>query len=128
MRRYHCFLQLCLSFLSLITFTSSPSAETNNPAADSRPYLVMGKTGMPEYSKSGGLRSNATRSELDKKDFAKQLFRTTPQALREIPGVMIQETAPGQGSPIIRGFTGYHNLMTVDGIRLNNSVFRSGPN
>ncbi len=55
-------------------------------------------------------------------------YRTTPQILRDVPGVMIQETAPGHGSPYIRGFTSFRNLFLIDGIRLNNSVFRPGPN
>lgn len=55
-------------------------------------------------------------------------YRTTPQILRDLPGVMVQETAPGHGSPYIRGFTSFRNLFLIDGIRLNNSVFRPGPN
>ncbi len=55
-------------------------------------------------------------------------YRTLPQALRDVPGVMVQETATGHGSPYIRGFTSFRNLFLVDGIRLNNSVFRPGPN
>lgn len=61
-------------------------------------------------------------------ELRERAYRTLPQALRDTPGVLVQETAHGQGSPYIRGFTGFRNGLLVDGIRLNNSVFRDGPN
>jgi hemoglobin/transferrin/lactoferrin receptor protein len=58
----------------------------------------------------------------------RRMSRTFPEALEETPGVSVQKTGPGQGSPFIRGFTGFRNVLLIDGIRLNNSVFREGPN
>ncbi len=54
--------------------------------------------------------------------------RTLPIALEELPGLMVQKTSSAQGAPYIRGFTGFRTLLLIDGIRLNNSVFREGPN
>ena len=53
--------------------------------------------------------------------------RTLPEALQFTPGVLVQKTAYGHGSPFIRGFTGRQNLLLVDDVRLNNSLFRGGP-
>lgn len=53
--------------------------------------------------------------------------RSMPDALAEAPGVMVQKSAHGQGSPYIRGFTGYRTLALIDGVRYNNSVYRDGP-
>lgn len=58
----------------------------------------------------------------------RRLSRTVPDALKEEPGVSVQKTSNGHGSPFIRGFTGFRNVFLIDGIRLNNSVFREGPN
>lgn len=62
------------------------------------------------------------------RDLEEKSVRSLPEALVELPGVMVQKTANGQGSPYLRGFTGYRTLALVDGVRYNNSVYRDGPN
>src|SRR5688500_1690591 len=70
-----------------------------------------------------------TAHVIGREDFIERRnVRTFPDALREIPGVMVQRTAYGQASPFIRGFTGFRTLALIDGIRLNNATFREGPN
>ncbi len=65
---------------------------------------------------------------LDSKSIQKFQLRTTPEALQETPGVFVQKTNHGGGSPFLRGLTGNQTLMLIDGIRLSNAIIRYGPN
>lgn len=65
---------------------------------------------------------------LDRDDMRKREPRSVPDALFGVPGVFLQKTNQGGGSPFMRGLTGQQTLLLVDGIRLNNATFRSGPN
>jgi iron complex outermembrane receptor protein/hemoglobin/transferrin/lactoferrin receptor protein len=65
---------------------------------------------------------------ITRRDLDERLPRSAPDALRGEPGVFIQQTAHGQASPYIRGLTGQQTVMLFDGIRMNTSTFRQGPN
>lgn len=56
------------------------------------------------------------------------LPRSAPDALRDVPGVSIQQTGHGQASPYVRGLTGQQVVHLFDGVRLNNGIYRQGPN
>jgi hemoglobin/transferrin/lactoferrin receptor protein len=66
--------------------------------------------------------SVTSRQDLDTRPYT--LF---VQALREEPGILMQQTSSAQTSPIIRGFTGQSNVYLVDGVRFNVASWRSGP-
>lgn len=65
---------------------------------------------------------------VDKKNIRARQFRSTPEALSATPGVFVQKTNHGGGSPFVRGLTGNQTLLLIDGIRLSNATFRYGPN
>jgi outer membrane receptor protein involved in Fe transport len=67
-------------------------------------------------------------SVVSAQDLSERLPRSVPDALRGEPGVYVQQTAHGQASPYLRGLTGQQTVMFFDGVRLNNSTFRQGPN
>lgn len=65
---------------------------------------------------------------VERRDLEERLPRSAPDALRYEPGVFVQQTGHGQASPFVRGRTGQQVLILFDGIRLNNSTYRQGPN
>lgn len=118
------------------SLAAAPAA-AQNPPAESRPATDT----RPRAERLDPSMTTATRRDekvfdvpytahvLEAEDIQNfKLRRSTPDAISQLPEVMGQKTAMGQGSPFLRGFTGYNTLFLIDGIRLNNSAFRSGPN
>jgi outer membrane receptor protein involved in Fe transport len=65
---------------------------------------------------------------LNSKTIRQNQIRSTPEALIITPGVFVQKTNHGGGSPFVRGLTGNQTLQMLDGIRMNNATYRFGPN
>lgn len=63
---------------------------------------------------------------LTSQQIEKQYPENTATLLREVPGVRVQQSQGGGGSPVLRGFEANRVLLVVDGVRMNNAIFRSG--
>jgi len=59
-------------------------------------------------------------------DLKVQQPQTTADLLGGSGYVFIQKSQMGGGSPMIRGFAANRVLITIDGVRMNNAIFRSG--
>lgn len=63
---------------------------------------------------------------IDAKTIELQRPATGAELVSLSPGVRIQKSQGGGGSPVIRGFEANRILMVVDGVRMNNAIYRSG--
>lgn len=55
-----------------------------------------------------------------------QNFQSTAEMLSNSGSLFVQKSQQGGGSPVIRGFEASRVLITVDGVRMNNLIFRAG--
>jgi len=67
-----------------------------------------------------------TIKSIEAEDILHSNPQTTADLLGTKGGVFIQKSQMGGGSPMIRGFSANRVLIVVDGIRMNNAIFRSG--
>ena len=95
-------------------------------------YLVSNTQGLEEIVIS------ASKFQQNRKDIAQKIVSmdakniqfTNPQTsadlLENTGQVYVQKSQLGGGSPMIRGFSTNRLLITVDGVRMNNAIFRGG--
>jgi iron complex outermembrane receptor protein/hemoglobin/transferrin/lactoferrin receptor protein len=100
----------------------SSAPDAGPPAPPVRETFVTGAASPVEVP-VGRASSTVRRADLERR-----LPRSAPDALRWEPGVFVQQSAHAQGSPFVRGLTGQQTLALFDGVRLNTSTWRQGPN
>ncbi len=94
------------------------------PAQDDDEYVtVVTAKGLPEDP----LLSDRSVTTMDEDEIEESPGKSLPEVLQETPGVFVQHTNYGGGSPVLRGLIGPQVLLLVDGVRFSNSVYRTGP-
>jgi hemoglobin/transferrin/lactoferrin receptor protein len=63
---------------------------------------------------------------LSSKKIQKLSPQTSADLLAIIPGIKVQKSQFGGGSPVIRGMESNRVLLVVDGVRMNNAIYRKG--
>jgi hemoglobin/transferrin/lactoferrin receptor protein len=63
---------------------------------------------------------------LSQKDIQKISPQTSADLLATIPGIKVQKSQFGGGSPVLRGMESNRILLVVDGVRMNNAIYRKG--
>lgn len=92
-----------------------PRSEEINPIVISASKFEQRKQDIPQKIIS----QNAT-------DVKTNNPQTSADLLQQSGQVYVQKSQQGGGSPLIRGFSTNRLLITVDGVRMNNAVFRGG--
>lgn len=81
-------------------------------------------SGTRSENKQGDLAQQIT--VINKSEIAFQNNATSADLLQQSGDVLVQKSQLGGGSPIMRGFEASRILLVVDGVRMNNAIYRAG--
>jgi len=104
------------------------TADPAQPPAAEPKTIEVTVTAVATKSEADPYEVPAMVETYDRQKMDRKSFTNFVDVFREMPGVFVQKTGQGQGSPFIRGYTAYRNVLLIDGVRFNNATFRSGPN
>ncbi|MEL6390199.1 MAG: TonB-dependent receptor [Bacteroidota bacterium] len=63
---------------------------------------------------------------ITQKEISSTNAQTSADALAQHADIYLQKSQMGGGSPLVRGFEANRVLLVVDGVRMNNAIYRSG--
>lgn len=116
-------------FTGMLLWSGTTSAQTS-PAEDeilpARKVTLEGITVTANKFSESTLRLAQKIDVLDSNDIAGSFTSNTANLLEQSSKVFVQKSQQGGGSPVIRGFEASRVLLMVDGVRMNNAIYRSG--
>jgi len=111
---------LQLSAQDVVKETSAPSI--NDSTGITLKEVTISVNKVAETKKSVAQQVNA----LSAKDIENIQAQSTADLLQASGAVSLQKSQQGGGSPVLRGFEASRVLLVVDGVRMNNIIYRAG--
>lgn len=116
-------------FIGALLAASIPSfAQNQEPAKDTTIKLINLTEIVFSANKAEEKKSDIpyTIDVIKAKDLELNNSQTSADMIANTGNIMVQKSQAGGGSPIIRGFEASRVLMVIDGVRLNNAIYRAG--
>ncbi len=110
-----------LLFFSLKTLAQIPPADTVQEAVPLREAIVSANRVSQSRTAVAQSVQVLRRAQMEQIN-----AQTTADLLINSGLAFVQKSQQGGGSPVLRGFEASRVLMVVDGVRLNNAIYRSG--
>src|SRR5689334_10007855 len=110
----------CLVLSGLTTFAYAQKDSVNNPIRLDE--FVYSANKFKENKKNVA----QDVKTIQRKDIEWAMPQTTANLLEQTGNVFIQRSQAGGGSAVIRGFEASRVLMVIDGVRMNNAIYRTG--
>ncbi|MBC7775540.1 MAG: TonB-dependent receptor [Phycisphaerae bacterium] len=116
------------NFFSIIFFLFSLSLAAQNTVADSTQEAVILNETVIAANRASQSRSAIAQDirVLRRADIERLNAQSTADLLQNSGAVFVQKSQQGGGSPVLRGFEASRILLVVDGVRMNNAIYRAG--
>lgn len=112
-----------------ILAVTSASAQINTTLTDTTPLKLINLNEVIFSANKGEEKKSDVPFAIEvikSKDVELSNPQTTADMLSSTGNITVQKSQGGGGSPIIRGFEANRVLIVVDGIRMNNAIYRAG--
>ncbi len=115
-----------LFFIILVLF--SPSVIAQTPWADSTKKAIILNETIISANRVSQSRSSIAQDVrvLRRTEIERINAQSTADLLQNSGTVFVQKSQQGGGSPVLRGFEASRILLVVDGVRMNNAIYRAG--
>jgi hemoglobin/transferrin/lactoferrin receptor protein len=115
------YILLCASLLFAMVTAKSQSIETSSDSIALHEIVVSAnKTAQPIYKVAQQIKV------LTSPQIFSQQAQTTADLLQATGSAFVQKSQQGGGSPVLRGFEANKVVIMIDGVRMNNAIYRGG--
>jgi hemoglobin/transferrin/lactoferrin receptor protein len=117
------FISTCLLFITFAAFAQQKNNKQDTTIKEiSLDEVVISATNFAENKKNIAQKTDV----ISAKTIAQTNAQNTGDLLINTGKIFVQKSQQGGSSPVLRGFEASRVLLVIDGVRMNNAIYRSG--